>query len=60
MHKGLIVTLTEAGITLKLKRHRTGLSITWDNVIAAAAAEQVGQEEAVAHGLKKLGVKETP
>tara|TARA_Y100000004_G_C8754411_1_gene343833 strand:+ start:443 stop:673 length:231 start_codon:yes stop_codon:yes gene_type:complete len=59
--EGLIVTLTETGITLKLKRHRSGIGMSWDQVIAAAGVklpegEMLGD---LAEGLKKLGVKET-
>ena len=59
--KDLIVTLTETGITLKLKRHRSGLTVTWDQLIAFAGVE-VAEGEFVGSlpdALKKLGYKET-
>lgn len=57
-HKDLTVTLTEGGISLKVKRHRKGVSLTWDQLIAVTSVlnedEMIGD---LAEGWKKLGVK---
>jgi hypothetical protein len=61
----LIVTLTETGISLRAKRHRKGLKLTWDQFIAAATfmsreepfADQNEEGRLLLSGLAKLGVK---
>ena len=52
------MTLTEGGISLKVKRHRKGVSVTWDQLIAVASVLDEGAMIGdLADGWKKLGVK---
>jgi len=58
---GVIVTLTETGINLRVKRHHKSLDIPWEKVFGAAAMAKEN-EEVIRRGgdivLRELGFHE--
>jgi hypothetical protein len=55
---GVIVTLTEDGITLRVKRHQKSVTVPWVKILGAAAMKSDNEKIILKHGedlLKDLG-----